>query len=117
MADLNLPNPKATNQDDKTLGMVAHILAILVGFIGPLIIWLVKKDSSEFVKEHAMESLNFQLLLVIGYVVAGILICVGIGFILFPIIWVLSLVFEIQGIVAASRGDMYRYPLNYRLIK
>ena len=47
--------------DEKNIALLAHILTIFVGFIAPLVIYLVKKDESEFVRENAVESLNFQI--------------------------------------------------------
>src|SRR5689334_1430002 len=54
-------------QDDKTMAMLSHLLGIVLGFVGPLIIWLIKKDQSPFVDDQGKESLNFQIMLVIGY--------------------------------------------------
>ena len=50
--------------------MLAHLLGALLGFLGPLIIWLVKKDDHPFVAEQSKEALNFQLTLLIWYVAA-----------------------------------------------
>ncbi len=117
MSNMNLPNPSAGSSDERTMATIVHVLAIVIGFLGPLIIWLIKKDDSQFVKEHALESLNFQLVVAIAYVAASALICTGIGIFLFPVAWVLSLVFEVQGAMSANRGEMYRYPFNPRLVK
>src|SRR6516162_5675235 len=61
--------PAATGeltQDDKLWGMLAHMSALVAGwfgcsFLGPLIVWLIKKDQSKFVETHAKEALNFHL--------------------------------------------------------
>jgi uncharacterized Tic20 family protein len=105
------------DKDAKTMGMLAHLLSILTGFIGPLIIWLVKKDTSPFVDDQGKESLNFQLTLLIGYVIAAATSCLFIGLILFPVLWVVGLVFEIMGTMKANQGIAYRYPFNIRFIK
>ena len=44
--------------DDRSMGMICHLLAILTGFIGPLIIWLVKKQTSPFLDHHGREALK-----------------------------------------------------------
>jgi uncharacterized Tic20 family protein len=105
------------SQDSKTMGMLAHILGILSSWIGPLIIWLIKKDTDHFVSENAKEALNFQITLFIGYFVSGILMCVLIGYLTFLAVWVCAIVFGILGGMAANKGEYYRYPFNIRMIK
>ena len=104
------------DQDSKTMGMLAHLLGIFLGFIGPLIIWLIKKDQSPFVDDQGKESLNFQLTVLIGYLIGGATSCLFIG-LLILVIWVLSIVFGIMGAIAANKGEAYRYPFNIRMIK
>jgi uncharacterized Tic20 family protein len=107
----------APTPDDKSMGMLAHLLGIL-GFIGPLIIWLIKKDTSPFVNDQGKEALNFQLMLLIGWVVgavANLVFCVGI------LIWlaviVVGVIFSIIGAMKAKEGIAYRYPFTIRFIK
>lgn len=116
-ADLNVYQGPPPDKDAKTMAMLSHLLGILLGFLGPLIIWLLKKDSSPFVDDQGKESLNFQLMLLIGYVIAGATTCLVIGFILLPIIWLLALIFGIMGTIKANEGVAYRYPFNIRFIK
>src|SRR6478735_7706961 len=54
-------NPAGVSEDEKVLGMLCHLLGILTGFLGPLVLWLVKKDSSAFLDHHGREALNFQI--------------------------------------------------------
>ncbi|MEM7014341.1 MAG: DUF4870 domain-containing protein [Verrucomicrobiota bacterium] len=105
------------SDDDKTMGLLAHILGILTGFVGPLIIWLVKKDQSKFVDFHGKEALNFQITLTIAYVVSGVLMMVCIGYLTFVAAWICALVFGIQGAMAANERKPYTYPLTLRLVK
>lgn len=105
------------DKDSKTMGMLAHLLTIFTGFIGPLVIWLMKKDTSPFVDDQGKESLNFQLTLLIGYLISVATSCVFIGLILFPIIWVVALVLAIMATMQANNGVAYRYPFNIRFIK
>ncbi len=105
------------------MGMLVHLLALLTGFLGVLIIWLVKKDQSRFIDHHGKEALNFMitcfLAAMIGIVFA--VITMGLGMIivlpLFMLIWVGSLVFEIMACIAANRGEWYRIPMTIRFIK
>src|SRR5438128_1055915 len=74
-----LPSPDELTADDKQMGMLCHLLGIVAGFIGPLIIWLMKKDQSRFVDSQGKEALNFHLTLLIGHFIGGALICVTAG--------------------------------------
>ncbi len=105
------------SKDDCTMAMLAHLLGIFSGFLGALIIWLVKKDQSKFVDDQAKEALNFQLALLIGYVVSSVLVwCFLIGVITGLLLYVLNIVFCIIAALAANKGQAYRYPLTIRMI-
>lgn len=97
-------------QDDRTMAMIAHILGIPTGFLGPLIIWLMKKDQSKFVANQAFQALIFQIAITIGYVIASMLSVVVIGIFLFPIFGIISLIFGIIAAMAANKGEWYSYP-------
>lgn len=105
------------------MGMLAHLSA-LAGFVipfgnivGPLVIWLIKKDGSPFVDDQGKESLNFQITITILMIVSAILIIVIIGILLLPLVGLLSLIFIIVAAVKANGGERYRYPFALRLIK
>lgn len=102
--------------DERTLGILSHILAIVpgIGIFGPLVIWLIKKDESQFVSANAKESLNFQLTMLIF---AVILIITVIGLFLLWILGILNLILVIIATIKASENKIYRYPFNFRLIK
>ncbi|SEF68695.1 hypothetical protein SAMN05444920_101375 [Nonomuraea solani] len=102
--------------DDTTMAMLSHLLGLLVSFVGPLVIYLMKKDESPYVRDQSAEALNFQITMFIGYAVAGILSIIIIGIFLLPVIWVLSLIFHIQAALAANKGENYRYPFSIRMI-
>ncbi|MCZ7628580.1 MAG: DUF4870 domain-containing protein [Microthrixaceae bacterium] len=102
--------------DEKTMAMLAQLLGIFTGFLGPLVIYLVAKDDQPFVKHHAAESLNFQLTVLIGYIVSGILMFVCIGYFTFFALWIGAVVLGIMATMAANRGEWYRYPINIRMV-
>ena len=106
----------APTSDDRTMGMLCHLLGI-IGFIGPLIIWLVKKDTSPFVNDQGKEALNFHLTLLIGILVGIATSCIGIGLFILPAVWICGVVFSILGAMKANQGIAYRYPFNIRFIK
>ena len=107
---------QGVSKDARTMAMLAHLLG-LVGFIGPLIVWLIKKDEDAFINEQGKEALNFQLTLLIGYVISMVLLVVVIGFLLLPALWIVNVIFCIMGAMKANTGVAYRYPVNLRLIK
>jgi len=85
--------------------------------LGPLIVWLVKRNDSPEIDEHGKESLNFQISMLIYNVIAGVLCLVLIGFVILAILHILNLVLVIIASIQASEGKFYRYPLAIRLIK
>ena len=114
------PAPMPTgdiSKDDKTMAMLCHLLGLLTSFIGPLIIWLIKKDQSPFVDEQGKEALNFQITVAIAMVVAGLSTAICIGIVLAPSVAIADLVLCIMACVAANKGEHYRYPLCLRLVK
>ncbi len=116
-----IQSPYATTEDDRTMAMLCHLLSIFTGFIGPLVIWLVKKDSSRFVDHHGRESLNFQLTVLLASICLGalafVLMFIFVGILLIPVIMaigVLALVAEIMACLAANRGEWHRLPCTIR---
>ncbi len=102
--------------DEKTMAILAHILGIFISFIGPLIIWLIKKDESDFVDFHGKEALNFQITIAIAYAVGVVLSIVGVGCLIMLAAWIMTVVFGIIAAVAANEGEWYEYPVTIRFI-
>jgi len=116
-------NPLDSNPESRMWAMVAHISA-LSGFVipfgnilGPLIVWLLKKNEMAFVADQGKEALNFNISMTIYAVIAGLLIFILIGFALLLILGIVWLVFVIMAAVKANEGIAYRYPLTLRLVK
>ena len=106
-----------SESDEKTWGIISHISIPFFGFIGPLIAYLVYKDRSEWLKQTTTEALNFSILYSIAYLIAVITISVVIGLILWPLVFIVALIFCILGTIAASKHEFYKYPINIRFIK
>ena len=106
----------AVTQNSQQLAMFAHLSAILTGFIGPLIFYLVKKDEDPFVADQSREALNFNLTVLIAWVAVFVLSLLIIGVFLIPILWIGALVFQIIAGIAANRGEWYRYPVTIRMV-
>jgi uncharacterized Tic20 family protein len=110
---------KLSESDERTMGMLSHILGGVTNVVGPLIIWLIKKDESPFVNDQGREALNFQITILIGYIAGAIigltpLTCLTV--LIFPALGVASLVFGILGGLESNKGVVYRYPFALRLI-
>ncbi|MFP2933215.1 DUF4870 domain-containing protein [Pyxidicoccus sp. 3LG] len=109
-------------QDEKTMALLAHMGTILANFVGlgfavPLVLMLTKGKESSFVREHSVESLNFQITVFIAGFISAITVCIGIGAILLPVVFVAALVFSIIAGLKANEGQLYKYPVNIRLVK
>ena len=105
-----------TPAEDKQWASFAHLGGI-IGFLPALIIWLVFKDRGAFTNTESKEALNFQITVLMGYVVSGILTFLFIGVLLWAAVGVVSIIFSILGFMKAKDGTAYRYPFALRLIK
>lgn len=101
---------------DTSMAMLAHLLGLFTGFLGPLVIYLTKRDDDAFTRFHAAEALNFQISIVIAWIGTFILFFVIIGFFLLPVLLVLQFLFPIMGSVKSNRGEWWKYPLNIRFV-
>jgi uncharacterized Tic20 family protein len=111
-------SPEITpSSDEKTLAILSHILTIISSFIAPLIIYLLKKDDSPYVAAHAKESLNFQITMFILYIISIVLIIILVGLLMLWVLSIANLILVIIATIKASENKMYRYPINFRLIK
>lgn len=113
-----------TGKEEQNWAMYCH-LAALIGFIipfgnviGPLVVWLMKKDTMPQVDVHGKESLNFQITVLLAVIACLVLSVVLIGFLLLPVVGLAALVLTIMAAVKVSNGELgYRYPVALRLIK
>lgn len=108
--------------EERQWALFAHLSA-LSGFIipfgnilGPLVIWLIKKDTLAFVNDQGKEALNFQITVMIAVLVSAGLTVILIGFLLLPIVGIGALVLTIMAAVKANGGERYRYPFTLRLV-
>lgn len=110
--------PLATpTSDEKTMAILSHILALVAGFLAPLIIYLVKKDESSYIRAHAAESLNFQLTMLIAVIISAILMIVLIGILLLWLVGLANLILVIIATIRASENKMYKYPFSIKFVK
>lgn len=100
------------------LGGFAGLVVPGVGqILGPLVLWLVRRDQSAYVDHHGREAVNFQISMTLYALVAAALIWVLIGLVLIFVVLGVQFVFMVLASVAASQGELYRYPLTLRLIR
>jgi len=117
-------------QDERTWSILAHLsmfLNLVTGFLGPvaaLVIWLIYRDRSQRIAFHALESMWYQIgwliILAVGWTVTGLLTLVLIGFVLIPVMAVVSVVPFVHAGYAAykvSKGENYRYPFAADLVE
>jgi hypothetical protein len=118
--------------DQQTWRVLAHASAFiqLVGIpsvVGPLVVWLMRREDP-VVAPHARAALNFQLSLLIYFVVGGFIAVLALVTIvgillsvlivlLLVLLFLLELVFALLATIAASRGELYRYPMSLELIR
>jgi hypothetical protein len=98
------------------LAGLAGYLVPFANIIAPLVIWLMKRDESEYIGWHACEALNFQISMLIYLAVATVLIWVLIGYLLLPLLALFNVVTVVLSALAASRGELRPYPLSLRLV-
>lgn len=120
--DATAPPPPPVSpapQEDRTLALITHLSGIVLGFIVPLIIWLVNKDKADkgFLNDQAKEALNFQITLLIIYVIGTVLTIILIGALINLAAWIACIILSIMAGLKANEGVAYRYPFALRLIK
>lgn len=106
-----------TSSDERLLAMLIYATSIFTTIIGPIIIWLIKREESAFIDFHGKEYLNFVISYFVYGIVAAISMFILIGFLLAPLVGIATFVFTIIAAVKAYNGEMYRIPLIFRLIK
>lgn len=108
--------PPLRPDEERTWAILGHLLPVVTSFVAPLVIWLVFKGRGPYLEDQAKESLNFQLTLLIAYVVGGVTSILGIGLIILAVAGIAQLLFAILAAVSVSRFEWYRYPVTLRMV-
>ncbi|WP_077213638.1 DUF4870 domain-containing protein [Bacillus dakarensis] len=106
----------ATN-DERMLAAAIYVVSFFTAFVGPLVIWLLKKDESSYIDYHGKEYFNFLISYGVYTIVSMLLMIVVIGFVTIWIVGILAFVFTIIAAIRAYEGKEYRIPLVFRLIR
>lgn len=121
--------PVVLSSDERTWALIGHLSAFsafITGIgciLGPLIVWLVKRDTLPFAGEQAKEALNFNITLAIAFAILVLfsIVTLGIGILLaWPIgagLFIAWIIFTIIAAIKANEGVAYRYPFTLRLVK
>ena len=102
-------------KDEKLLAVLLYVLSFPTPLLGPLIIWLIKKDSP-FIDYHGREYFNFLISYTIYGIIAGILSLVVIGWLILPVLGVAAVIFTIIAAIRAYEGVEYRIPFIFRIL-
>jgi uncharacterized Tic20 family protein len=104
---------------ERTFASFAHLGGI-IGFLPSLIIWLLYKDRSAFVGSEARKGLNFQITVILTWIVIAILTTAflhAVGTLLYLALWVANIIFSVQGFLSAQKGQPFKYPFSLDLVK
>ncbi|WP_020007860.1 DUF4870 domain-containing protein [Salinicoccus albus] len=102
---------------DKSLVMVSYIISAFTVVIGPLLIWVLKKDDNTATAEALRHVANFGLSYTIYMFIAWLTSAILIGFVIGPIITAAFYIFLIIGAVKANNGEVYKAPFTLDIIK
>lgn len=111
-------------RNDTTIASLTHLSPVILsllsagwlGFLAPLVVWLIYRDRSPFLRASAAAAFNFGLAMLVGIIIGYLTIWLLIGIILLPVVGILYLVFAILAAVRASRGEVYSYPFQIRVL-
>lgn len=113
---------EAVSSDDRTWGILVHAAALSGLFVpfgnilGPLVIWAIKRDDSQFIDENGKQAVNFQITWTILVIVAALTVLIGIGVVLLPLVAIAWLILVIIAIVRTSENQVYDYPLTLEVV-
>lgn len=114
--------PVAIDKEERTWAMVCHLSTLAGGAIpfghvvGPLVVWLLKKDEMPLVDDQGKEALNFQISVTIYAIVSGVLVFAIIGIPMLIALGIFDLIVTIIAAIKAYDGEYYRYPLCIRFL-
>lgn len=120
-----LPTPPPvflTDPHERRWSMVAHASAFfgllfpLLNVVGPLVVWLMKKDTLPLATDQAREAVNFNITVCLVALVFAVLVLVSIGYFLLILLGIYWVAFTVVAIVATGSGRAYRYPFTWRLV-
>jgi uncharacterized Tic20 family protein len=97
--------PGEPTTEERVAAFVAIFLALQTGFVGPLIVWILRKDRSPFVAFHALQAVYFELAVIVAGILCGLLMLICVGFVLLPALLVGKLIYELIIALKALDGE------------
>lgn len=122
MSSSTAPPPDPATKEQRNWAMLAHLSGLLAflsgigGVIGPLVLWLIRREDRNFASDQALEALNFQITVFLAGLIAGVLCLIWIGFLLLAVLGIADIILIVIAAVKSSEGEAYRYPFNLRLV-
>ena len=102
--------------EERLLAAAIYLISFFTAFIGPLVIWLIKKDESSYINYHGREYMNFFISYTVYTLISGILVFLVIGLFMLWAVGIIAIVFTIVGALKAYEGKEYRIPYIFRLL-
>lgn len=119
------PGPEAlAPEQQRSYGMLAHLAPAIalplsagtLGFVASLVVYLMYRDRGDFVRQHAANSLNVQIMTLILLAISGLLMFVLVGFLTYPLVVVIATVIHVIGAMKANNGEMWQPPMTPRFV-
>lgn len=116
------PRQDVNSLEERNWAVFCHVAALsgliipLGTILGPLLVWLLRRNVSTYVDQQGKEAVNFQISMAIYAVIAGVLVVFLIGLPLLLLVLILDIVFVIIAAIKVSEGKNYRYPITIRFL-
>lgn len=102
--------------EERMLAAAIYLISFFTAFIGPLVIWLIKKDESSYIDYHGREYMNFFISYTVYTLLSGILVILLIGIFMLWAVGIIAVIFTLVGALKAYEGKEYRIPYIFRLL-
>ena len=103
--------------DERSIALLTHVLTLIIWFLPPLLIYILKKHESDYIESHAKTSFNFQITLLFIYIAGALIGLTPIGFSVLIGTFVANFLLVAVGTVKAAEGIYYDYPFTIRFLK
>ncbi|PWA08418.1 DUF4870 domain-containing protein [Pueribacillus theae] len=102
--------------DERFFSMLIYLLSLIFPILGPLVIWLLKRNESGFIDYHGKEYFNFLISYFVYSIICGLLAAIFVGSVLLSILGIMVVVFTIIAAIRSFQGERYRFPFIMRFI-
>ena len=111
------PCVQTSTSSVNSLAALVYLSGIFTLFIGPLVVYLSRRDEPDRIRDAAREALNFQITLLLAWIVTIMSFVVLIGFLMLPILALISIALPVWAAASTAKGEDFRYPLVPRLLR